>query len=235
MNLIILFKDDFINENTVRLTGRRLEHILTVHHAEIGATLRVGLLNNRLGEGKISILTDSFIEIEVNLLDEPMKPVPLTMILALPRPKSLKKALQVTASMGVKQIYLINSWRVDKSYWKSPVLTEEKLSEQLVLGLEQGKDTILPVIHLKNRFKPFVEDEISTIAAGTCPLLAHPDAKSTCPFNIGKPVTLVVGPEGGFIPYEVELLQTYGFKPVNIGQRILRVEYAIPAILGRLF
>ena len=109
------------------------------------------------------------------------------------------------------------------------------MSEQLILGLEQAKDTVLPEIHLRDRFKPFVEDEIATIIKGTSPLLAHPTADACCPFNVRKPVTLVVGPEGGFIPYEVELLQHYGFKAVTIGDRILRVEYAIPTIIGRLF
>jgi len=48
-------------------------------------------------------------------------------------------------------------------------------------------------------------------------------------------VTLVIGPEGGFIPAEVDLLSRSGCRPVNLGERILRVETAVAALTGRLF
>ena len=50
------------------------------------------------------------------------------------------------------------------------------------------------------------------------------------PFSI----TLAVGPEGGFIPSEVELRAAAGMKPVLLVSRILRVEAAVPALLARL-
>ena len=59
---------------------------------------------------------------------------------------------------------------------------------------------------------------------------------SPCPVGpLSSPVTLAVGPEGGFIDYEIGKLCEAGFQPVTLGSRILRVETAIPVILGRLF
>jgi 16S rRNA (uracil1498-N3)-methyltransferase len=43
-------------------------------------------------------------------------------------------------------------------------------------------------------------------------------------------VILLVGPEGGFAPAEVEQAQALGFTPVSLGGRILRTETA--AIVG---
>ena len=48
------------------------------------------------------------------------------------------------------------------------------------------------------------------------------------------PWAILIGPEGGFIPYEVEALQRAGCEPVSLGPRPLRVEQAVPALLGRL-
>jgi RsmE family RNA methyltransferase len=55
------------------------------------------------------------------------------------------------------------------------------------------------------------------------------------PHAIQHACTVVVGPEGGFIPYEVELLQKNGCQAMSLGNRILRTETAVSHILGRLF
>jgi RsmE family RNA methyltransferase len=52
---------------------------------------------------------------------------------------------------------------------------------------------------------------------------------------VAQPTLLIIGPEGGFIPYEVEKMADSGAEPVALGERILRVETALTAALGRLF
>ena len=234
MNLIILFKEDFLNPTQVRLYGRRREHVLNIHRAAIGDELRVGLINGLLGYGRIFRLTDQVLEMEILLDQQPPEPLPVTLLLALPRPKMLRRILQSVSSLGVKKIHLINSYRVDKSFWSSSLLQPEKLQEQLLLGLEQGCDTILPEIHLQPRFKPFVEDELPGISAGTNAYVAHPETGGDFPQTLNQPATVAIGPEGGFIPYEVEKLQNCGFIPISLGARILRVETAVPVLLSRL-
>ena len=235
MNLVLLFEEDFVGPQRVRLVGRRLQHVLAVHRARVGDELHVGLVNARLGAGVITSLSSDVLEMEVQLDQPPPPALPVTLLLALPRPKSLKKVLQAAAAMGVKHIVLMATWRVEKSFWDSKVLHPESLREQMVLGLEQARDTVLPEVMLRRRFKPFAEDEVPGLARGTCALLAHPPAPQPCPRAVRGPVTLAVGPEGGFIPYEIELLHAHGFEAVTLGPRVLRVEQAVPALLGRLF
>lgn len=234
MNLIVLFEQDFVTRHKVKLKDRRLKHVLNVHRAKLGDTLRVGLLNNKIGKGLIIKLNEEEMEMEVELTDLSPQPSNVQMILAMPRPKALKRIIQDVTTMGIKKIYIIKTWRVEKSFWSSPVLEEESLFENMVLGLEQGKDTILPEIEVVKLFKPFVEDRIPDIVKGTRAIVAHPIADKECPRNIKEPVTLAIGPEGGFIPYEIEMLKKQGFEVVSLGERILRVETAIPVILGRL-
>jgi 16S rRNA (uracil1498-N3)-methyltransferase len=236
MNLILLFQEDFTDkEGRVRLQGRRLKHVLDVHRAAIGDELCVGLANGNIGTGRVTRLDEQVLEMEVWFDRTPPMPLPLTLILALPRPKVLKRVLRAVSAMGLKRIILLNSFRVEKSYWQSPVLDSDALQEQLVLGLEQAKDTMLPEVLLRPLFKPFVEDELPGLIKGSLPLVAHPVASALCPRDVKSAVTLAIGPEGGFIPYEIEKLVACGFTVVQMGERILSVETAVPALISRLY
>lgn len=179
-------------------------------------------------------IDDEAIEMEVTLDCDPPPPSPITLVLALPRPKVLNRVIASATSMGIKRICLINAWRVEKSYWKSPRLDEANLRMQAIIGLEQARDTIPPSITLHRFFRRYVEDELPTLAAGTCALVAHPGASERCPRALDGRVTLAVGPEGGFIGDEIESLKRTGFTAVAIGERILRVETAVAALVSRL-
>jgi RsmE family RNA methyltransferase len=206
-----------------------------VHRAAVGDALVVGKLNGRIGTGEVTRLDDTALEMRVALDREPPPPLPVTLVLALPRPKVLNRVVASATSLGVKRIALVNAWRVEKSYWKSPKLSDENLLLQRVLGLEQAKDTILPSIELHRLFRPFVENELPAVANGTLAIVAHPLGARACPRGVTSPVTLAIGPEGGFIAPEIASLERAGFESVTLGERILRVETAVAALLARLF
>ncbi|MHA3885887.1 16S rRNA (uracil(1498)-N(3))-methyltransferase [Stutzerimonas degradans] len=235
MNLLLLEPADFVAERHVLLRDRRLTHLQDVHRAEPGATLRVGLLGGAMGQGRLLRLTTAEAELEVEFDQPPPAKLPLTLLLALPRPKMLKRVLQTVASMGVPRLVLLNSYRVEKSFWQTPFLEPAAIREQLILGLEQARDTVLPDVMIEKRFKPFVEDRLPQLAAGTLGLVGHPGDYPACPRAVEGPVTLAIGPEGGWIPYEVDKLAEAGLQPVQLGERILRVETAVSALLARLF
>ena len=235
VNLILLEPDDFRSPHAVSLSGRRFRHIQEILAPDVGQRLRVGIIGGQTGSARVAAITTERIELEVELDQRPLpRPLPLTLLLALPRPKVLKRVLQGVTAMGVKEIILINSWRVDKSYWQSPLLDSDQLREQMILGLEQAQDTILPEIRLCQRFKPFVEDSLPQYLLQKRGYLAHPGAELPCPAAVNIPSLLAVGPEGGFIPYEVESLIAAGLHPVHLGRRTLRVETAVSALIGRM-
>lgn len=234
MNLLLLDEADFVAPDRVRLTDRRLQHVRAVHRAAVGDALRVGRVDGPVGAGTVLWLDDAALVLAVAFDAEPPAPAPVRLLLALPRPKALRRVLQGAAAFGVKDIVLLNSWRVEKSFWESPALDPAAVRAQLLLGLEQGGDTRLPQVALRRRFKPFVEDELPALLAASRGLVAHPSAAAPCPRAVAGHVTLVVGPEGGFIPYEVEALERAGCAAVSLGPRPLRVEQAVPALLGRI-
>ncbi|GAB6094490.1 16S rRNA (uracil(1498)-N(3))-methyltransferase [Desulfatiferula olefinivorans] len=236
MNLVLLFASDFIDTTPrVRLSGRRLEHVRDVHRVRPGDSLAVGLENGLMGRGTIAAIDRTSLTMDVTLDTPPPPGLDLNLIVALPRPKVLNRTLVSAASLGVKRLWLIQALRVEKSYWKSPRLTPENIRLQCLLGLEQARDTHMPEVVIRKGFKPFVEDELPGIIEGTQACVAHPYASLPCPRAVEGSFSLIIGPEGGFIPYEIEKLEACGVKPVQLGHRILRVETVIPYLLGRLF
>lgn len=235
MNLALLFPADLTAENRAQLSGRRARHWHEVTGAEVGDTVPVGLLNGPIGSGRVLAITAQSVDLELELAGTAPEPLPMTLVLALPRPKMLRRVLQTVAAMGVKRVVLLNSYKVEKSFWQSPWLKPEAIREQLILGLEQARDTLMPDVILEPRFKPFVEDRLAALAGASRRLVAHPGTCDPCPQSIQDPVTLCIGPEGGFIPYEIDKLADQGFRAIHLGSRILRVENAVPVLLGRLF
>jgi RsmE family RNA methyltransferase len=235
MNLLLLDKDDLIGVNLAEIDGRRRQHILQTLKLARGDKLKAGLINGNTGHGTIIETGPDRLKIKLDLPDLPAPMLPVTLLLALPRPKMLKRIFQTCAALGVANIYLVNSFRVEKSYWQSPSLIESAIIEQLLLGLEQAGTSTVPQVKLRKRFKPFVEDELANLAAGTVKLVGQSSSKVSAPVSVNKPVTLAIGPEGGFIPYEIEMLVERDFAPVSLGERILRVETAVTAMISRLY
>ena len=163
MNLALLFQDDFVATDTAVLTGRRLAHLHSVLKVAEGDLVPVGLVDGDIGKGRVVRLNDTEAVLQVELTTPPPAPLPLTLILAMPRPKMFRRVLQTCATLGVKDIWLINAYKVEKSFWQTPWLSDDNLRENMVLGLEQARDTHLPRLHVRKLFKPFVEDELSLI------------------------------------------------------------------------
>ena len=253
MNLILLSDPDFITPTRARLTGRRFLHIQDILKSECSDTLTVGKINGLMGQGTVMSKTQEAIELEVNLDQNPPDALPLTLILALPRPPMFKRILFSAAMLGVKKIIVLNFNRVEKSLWNSSSLKPEAIEEQLILGLEQAKDTIMPEVIIKKAFKPFVQDELPHLIKGTQALVAHPGASVKRPNcfqgvelsqsltsdnqgNRGQlPIFIIIGPEGGIIDYEIDLLKTAGCQIIDLGSRILRTESVLPYVAGKLF
>ena len=223
----------------IRLSERQIQHIQTTLQLEDGDLVKAGLVDGKIGAIRLHKSTSGSIHgtFDETSWDTSAVPsaLPCRLILALSRPKMLRRIFQMVASIGIKQIAIVNSYRVEKSFWSSPLLRPESIREQLILGLEQGIDTTLPEVTLYNRFKPFVEDILPSWSDESMRLVAHPYDSISCPAQVTEPVTLAIGPEGGFIPYEVEKFVESGFRPVSLGTRIFRVETAVPLVVGRLF
>lgn len=237
MNCILLPAKNFSSDTAKIDTLSQVSHVTKVLGANIGDTLKIGQISGNLGTAIIEGINSESIRLNnVQLNTAPPAKLDLTVILALPRPKVLRRLIMDMTALGVRDIILINSYRTQKSYWQSPML--ERIDEFVLEGLQQSIDTIVPSITLQKRFKPFVEDTFANLRSNRA-IIAHPYSQQSFSEFLQQqssqklPNIVCIGAEGGWIDYEVELLSAQGCTPVHIGSRILRTEAAVNAILGQ--
>ena len=235
MNLILFTADELNAGAQLTLSDHRFTQIHSVHRSQLGDTVKVGEINGLIGTGTITFIDDQQVKLSVCLTDPPPQKIPLTIILALPRPKMIRRIFRTIAELGAERLIIINSYKVEKSFWQSPAITKDKVRTYLTDGLQQSKDTQLPAIEFHKRFKPFVEDELTAIIDGKKALLAHPNTGEACPHQLDQPLCLAIGPEGGFTEYEAEKLQSIGFNGIHLGPRILKVENALTTLVAKLY
>ena len=234
MNIVLLEAEQTQSEFWKIDNPRQIQHLSQHVQLNAGDTLKVGIRNGQRYLTEVVTISEQHILLRPIQLEAVPAKLPVHLILALPRPKVLRRIIMDAVTLGVQRISLIHSYRVDKSYWQSPFL--QQLDDYVTLGLEQAGDTISPEIQMYKRFKPFVEDVLPTFISDQKPAyVAHPYAEQQMPHAIQHSCCLIVGPEGGFIPFEVDLFKKNGCQARRLGNRILRTETAVSHILGRLF
>src|SRR5688572_5772369 len=230
MNLILLEPSEVRGACDVRLSGSRAAHLLNVLRVASGHQVRVGIVDGPCGVGTVQSVSDGTIELQCSFeTNIPTRPQ-VDLLLALPRPKVLRRLWAQIAALGVGQIVLTNAERVERHYFDTHVLTSECYRPLLVEGLQQARDTRLPTVSIHRRFKVLIEDELDGLFERGIRLVAHP-AATTQPRSVVREsaagrVLLAVGPEGGWNDFEVGLLEAHGFQPVGMGRRTLRTDTA---------
>jgi RsmE family RNA methyltransferase len=237
MNLLLLEPTDPRDGVRYVVSGRRAAHARDVLGAEPGRELRVGLLEGPLGRGRVVESTGESLVLDCEFdADPPPRPL-VDLVLAVPRPKSLVKLWPEIAALGVDRVVLVRTWRVGKPYLTARAVDPAVYRPLLHEGMMQGRTTREPRVSFEPLFKPWVEDRAREFVGGALAIVAHPTAATRLADVRVAPATrvvLAVGPEGGLIPYEIEALERAGFRAVSIGERTLRVETAVVALLAQI-
>ena len=236
MNIILLREHDFIHNSTrVLIQDDRFVHIVGVINPNIGQSLKVGLLGGSCGYGIVESIHSKGMILNVVLNELAPHRHPFDIVLALPRPKMLRRILRTIGEYGVDNLHLINSARVEKSFWQSPLLQPEKIHDALMAGMERSKDTIMTNVLLHQRFRPFIEDKLPGICGDRdCWLTDMNATRSAVDIDISsKPSVVMIGPEGGFVPFETELAISTIAQPIHLGGRTLSVDTAVTTVLAQ--
>ncbi len=233
MNRIILTADELHPDGTVTLTDARAEHIRTVLKARVGDDVRTGVLNGLIGTSRVERLEEQAVVLRTQHGEQAPEPW-FDVILAAPRPKVLKRLWPQLAALGAGRIVILNAFKVEKCYFSSQWLDPAYYTPLLMEGLMQAGTTRLPEVQIKQRFKPFMEDELHGCFPNALRLLAHPGEAAGQDWTLaaGQRPLLAVGPEGGWTDYELDMFLTRGFTPFSLGSRPLRTDTATIALVA---
>lgn len=238
MNILLLDPSEVAPDGSAILRGPRAEHVRAVLRANPGRTLRAGLLGGALGQVTVDLVTADAVHLRCALpFEREPPPAEDVLLLAVPRPKVLLRLFAHAAALGFGRIVLFRSWRVEKSHLQSRALRQHDYLPMLRAGLEQAGRTALPQVLFFDRFRPFVEDAVPRLGLPDARFVAHPAAPTPThqlAFPGPQPFALAIGPDGGFLPYEVDALAQAGFLPVASGTPPLRTETAVAALTGQL-
>ena len=236
MNLILVDPEEVAPDGRVHLSGNRGRHLRDVLKVVPGDRVRMGVIDGQLGYGAVTAATadsvDLFCEFQGAVPERP----PIDLLLALPRPKVLQRLWAPLAALGVSRIVLTNAARVERHYFDTHVLTESGYGPLLIEGLQQARDTRLPVVSIHKQFRKLVEDDLDGVCGPGLRLVAHPDARLSVADavrpNGPERLVMAIGPEGGWNAFELALLESRGFHPVGMGYRTLRTDTAAVALIA---
>jgi RsmE family RNA methyltransferase len=236
MNLILVDRAELAADHSVVLSGARADHIRHVLHASMGDAVRLGVIDGGMGVGTVVSIAEDRVELRCAIdWEVPARPR-VDVLLALPRPKVMRRLWAQLAALGVGQVILTNAEKVERDYFDSHVLQEEGYRPLLVEGLQQARDTRVPVVSVHKRLKVLVEDDLDALCPHMRRIVAHPGgeisiARALSTAGEHERVLVAIGPEGGWNDFELDLLDTHGFTRVGMGPRTLATTTACIALL----
>jgi 16S rRNA (uracil1498-N3)-methyltransferase len=236
VNLMIVERHELDAEDRVTVSGARARHLHTVLRATPGQQVRVGVLDGPIGSGVVTAIAADTAALTCTF-DAQMPDVPaVDVLLALPRPKVLRRLWAQLAALGVGRILLTNAARVERNYFDSHVLEAATYRPLLIEGLQQARDTRLPVVSVHRSFRILIEDDLGALSDASTKLVADPSTRTPMRARLTPPpkgrVLLAVGPEGGWHQCERDRLAAHGFVGVTLGARTLRSDTAVVALLA---
>jgi 16S rRNA (uracil1498-N3)-methyltransferase len=244
MNLILCESDEVRADGAATLTGVRAAHVREVLRVTTGDEVRVGIVDGPCGQGTVLAIDDDRVELGCRFDDAvPARPA-VDLLLALPRPKIMRRLWAQLAALGVGRIILTNASRVERHYFDTHILSEATYRPLLIEGLQQARDTRLPRVSIHRQFRVLIEDDLDGLCESESEgesearLVAHPGAAGSMTSIVrdsGSPRTLLaIGPEGGWNAFELDLLRRHGFAAIAMGPRVLRTDTACIALLALL-
>ncbi|EMO44545.1 16S rRNA (uracil(1498)-N(3))-methyltransferase [Leptospira santarosai] len=251
MNLLIC-KEEWRIPKSNRFSIRdpkKIQHICNILNKQEGARLKAGIIDTSLGKFILETIEPNRI---VGIYKPILVPIPrfpeVHILLAINRPPTVRKILQLAGTWGVDSIHFFVSRNSRKEYLTSPIWNSVEIESELLKGMEQGKNIFLPKIHFdfKNRVETILQEKLKKgdfafrfvldRRGTTLPQIVE-EKKSDSNFDMSSKspqILVAIGPESGFVRNEIDFWKSFDFKKLNLSNRVLRTETAVAFLLARL-
>ncbi|MDF2441858.1 MAG: rRNA (uracil1498-N3)-methyltransferase [Subtercola sp.] len=220
--------------DVVSLHGEEQKHAVTVNRIRVGEATSIGDGRGLVVSGPVIAVSGSVLSIAVTDVE---RVAPAThrihLVQALAKGDRDELAVQAATELGVA---VVSPWAAERSVsrWVGPKIAK---------GLERWRTIVREAT--KQSIQAWVPEagelqstkDLVALAAGSRMLVLDPTAElSLTAVDLGTPgdLVLVVGPEGGIAPGELEALEAAGATRVKLGTGILRTSTAGPVAIAVL-
>ena len=241
MNCLVLRPADIVSDTEARVLGEEARRVQKVHDLKEGLKIRAAVLGGKLGTAAVRSLSEDEIVLDIKLTEEPLARSNLSWIVAISRPQTIKKLLQLAATLGIDELHLIRTSQVVKSYLQSACLEPENIAANVLKGLEQAGDSIAPRVFVHKFFKPFILEvlpaklRLTNEATPVCVIADTLCLSGIVPApGIRQSCIIAIGPESGWGRDEVSQFENIGFHPITLGGRLMRVDTACVYLTARI-
>lgn len=223
MNLI-LFESGETN-SPLPLSDSRAAHILDVLRRKVGDTIDTGLIDGPRGKATVTAVTADSVALSFAWETQSPPPLaPISLVVGLPRPQTVKKILHAATELGVSALHFVTTEKSEPSYAQSTLWSSGEWRRHLLDAAQQAFDTRLPDVSHGRTLDEALTSLDKNPARFALDNYEAPAALSALP--IVAPVVLALGPERGWSARDREILRAHGFAFAHLGQRVLRAETA---------
>lgn len=218
------YVQDLISEDQYSLTGDILHHLVSVVRIEKGEELL--LLNGKglsITTSVMEVTKKSLILKKISEKTEELK-FCMDLMLGIPKKDALELSLKQAVELGFQKVYLVRG-----SYSQNKVPGKERIHSLLVSALEQSNSPFLPEV-LETNWGAVPWNDYGTVL-----LLDSQTGKTSSSRSVSDKNLLIVGPEGGFSPEELQSLRSQkNLESILLPTPILRTPTAVAAGAGVL-
>ena len=230
-----------IADGKVSITGEDVRHIRNVLRMRPGEIILVSCGVEWEYTCRITSLSEEEVCAEITDAQKPGKELPsrITLFQCLPKGDKMETVIQKAVELGAAEIVPVASKRcVVKLDAKKAAARVSRWNAIAESAAKQAKRMIIPEVHEILSFREALQyaqipDSVLLIPYENAEGMQKTRTLLSA-IAPGRPVAVLIGPEGGFDEAEVEEAERAGFQTITLGKRILRTETAGMTVLSIL-
>ena len=232
-------EDSQVGKDFITITGADVNHIKNVLRMKPGEDVRISSQGGHDYACRVLEVTDTFVQLTI--LDDQIESTelanPVFLFQALPKGDRMEYVVQKAGELGVHEIIPVAMKycvvKLDEKKAQAKVRRWQAIAQS---AAKQSKRSRVPVV------RPVMDFASAALYAMECDCRLVPyenecgmqaAAKALGSIRRGESISVMIGPEGGFAPEEIEALRDK-MQVISLGRRILRTDTAAAVMLAAL-